>query len=38
MNAALESMIKDCTFTKIRERFLKISVLPAEAACLGKTP
>jgi ABC-type amino acid transport substrate-binding protein len=37
MNAALESMIKDCTFSKIREKYLQMSVLQAEASCLGKT-
>jgi ABC-type amino acid transport substrate-binding protein len=37
MDAALESMMKDCTFTKIRERYLPISVLAAEAPCLPKT-
>jgi arginine/ornithine transport system substrate-binding protein len=36
MNAALESMMKDCTFTKIREKYLQISVLKAEAPCLSK--
>jgi len=38
MNVALESMIKDCTLTKIRQKYLQISVLAAEAPCLGKTP
>ncbi len=37
MNAALESMMKDCTFTKIRQKYLQISVLKAEEHCLGKT-
>jgi arginine/ornithine transport system substrate-binding protein len=37
MNAALESMIKDCSFTRIRKQYLQITVLPAEAACAGKT-
>jgi arginine/ornithine transport system substrate-binding protein len=36
MNTALESMLKDCTFTKIREKYLKITVLAAEAPCVGK--
>jgi ABC-type amino acid transport substrate-binding protein len=36
MNVALESMIKDCTFTKIREHYLKITVLKAEEPCAGK--
>jgi arginine/ornithine transport system substrate-binding protein len=38
MNAALESMMKDCTFTKIREQYLQVAVLAAEAPCLGKSP
>ncbi|HET6236012.1 MAG TPA: transporter substrate-binding domain-containing protein [Acetobacteraceae bacterium] len=39
MNAALESMMKDCTFTKIREQYLQVPVLAAvEAPCLGKAP
>jgi arginine/ornithine transport system substrate-binding protein len=38
MNVALESMMKDCTFTKIRQKYLQISVLKTEAPCLGKTP
>jgi arginine/ornithine transport system substrate-binding protein len=37
MNSALESMMKDCTFTRIRQQYLQISVLKAEAPCLGKT-
>lgn len=36
MNVALELMIKDCTLTKIRQKYLQISVLKAEAPCLGK--
>jgi ABC-type amino acid transport substrate-binding protein len=36
MNVALDSMIKDCTLTKIRQKYLQISVLKAEAPCLGK--
>jgi arginine/ornithine transport system substrate-binding protein len=36
MNDALESMMKDCTFTKIRQKYLQISVLKAEAPCLEK--
>lgn len=38
MDAALASMMKDCTFTKIREKYLPTPVLPADAACVGKTP
>jgi arginine/ornithine transport system substrate-binding protein len=34
MDAALESMLKDCTYTRIRERYLPISVLAAEAPCV----
>ena len=37
MDTALESMIKDCTYTKIREHYLKITVLPAEEHCVTKT-
>jgi ABC-type amino acid transport substrate-binding protein len=38
MNTALESMMKDCTYTKIREHYLAVPVLPVEAHCVGKTP
>jgi ABC-type amino acid transport substrate-binding protein len=34
MNKALESIIADCTYTKLREQFIKFSILPAEAHCL----
>jgi len=34
MNKALTSMIADCTYTKLREQFIKFSILPAEAHCL----
>jgi arginine/ornithine transport system substrate-binding protein len=34
MDEALASIIKDCTYTKIREKYLKITTLPAEAACI----
>lgn len=34
MNEALASIIKDCTYTKIREKYLKITTLPAEAHCV----
>jgi ABC-type amino acid transport substrate-binding protein len=34
MNAALTAIIDDCTYTKIREKYLKFPILPAEARCL----
>jgi arginine/ornithine transport system substrate-binding protein len=34
MNAALAEIIKDCTYTKIREKYLKITTLPAEVPCV----
>jgi ABC-type amino acid transport substrate-binding protein len=34
MNTALTSIIADCTYTKLREQFIKFSILPAEAHCL----
>jgi arginine/ornithine transport system substrate-binding protein len=34
MNKALASLIDDCTYTKIRDRFIKFPILPAEAHCL----
>ena len=34
MNTALESMFKDCTYTRIREKYLKVAVLAAEAHCV----
>lgn len=37
MNVALESMIKDCSLTKIRQKYLQIPALKAEEHCLGKT-
>jgi arginine/ornithine transport system substrate-binding protein len=36
MNAALESMMKDCTFTKIREKYLTVPVVKTEGPCIGK--
>lgn len=33
MNAALSSMLADCTFTHIRERFVPIAIIPAESRC-----
>lgn len=37
MNKALSSLIEDCTYTKIRERFIKFPILPAEAHCLKRS-
>jgi hypothetical protein len=34
MNAALTSIIEDCTYTKLRSQFIQFSILPAEAHCL----
>jgi arginine/ornithine transport system substrate-binding protein len=34
MNKALASLIEDCTFTKIRDQFIKFPILPAESHCL----
>jgi hypothetical protein len=34
MDAALESKLKDCIYTRIREHYLRISVLAAEAPCV----
>lgn len=34
MDDALESIIKDCTYTSIRKKYLSISTLPAEKPCL----
>jgi ABC-type amino acid transport substrate-binding protein len=34
MNAALTAIIDDCTYTKIREQFLKFPILPAEKKCV----
>lgn len=34
MNAALTTIIDDCTYTKIRERWIKFPILPGEAHCL----
>lgn len=36
MNAAITSMIEDCTYTKIRKAYLDITTLPADAACIAK--
>jgi arginine/ornithine transport system substrate-binding protein len=34
MNTALTSMIADCSYTHLREQFIKFSILPAKAHCL----
>jgi ABC-type amino acid transport substrate-binding protein len=34
MNKALASLIEDCTYTKIRDRFINFPILAAEAHCL----
>jgi ABC-type amino acid transport substrate-binding protein len=34
MNAALTAIIDDCAYTKIREKYVKFKILPAEAHCL----
>lgn len=36
MNAALEAMLADCTFTKIRAQYLSVPISPDEAACVAK--
>ncbi|MCS0504881.1 transporter substrate-binding domain-containing protein [Ancylobacter mangrovi] len=36
MNTALKSMIDDCTFTKIREKFVPVAIIPGEKACVDK--
>ena len=36
MDAALGSIIEDCTYTKIRKAYLNITTLPEEAACVAK--
>ncbi len=36
MNAAITSMLEDCTFTKIREKYLSVAIIPAEEHCLAK--
>lgn len=33
MNTALDSIIADCTFTKLREQFMTVQLLPEEDAC-----
>jgi len=34
MNAALTAIIDDCTYTKIRKKYVEFQILPAEAHCL----
>jgi arginine/ornithine transport system substrate-binding protein len=36
MNAALSSMMADCTFTTIRKQYIAFSLQPADAACADK--
>lgn len=36
MNAALKSMIADCTFTQIRAKFIPAAIVPGEQACIEK--
>ncbi|HMK79544.1 MAG TPA: transporter substrate-binding domain-containing protein [Xanthobacteraceae bacterium] len=38
MNAALKAMIADCTFTRIREKFIPTPIVPGESACAQKKP
>ncbi|WP_256988431.1 transporter substrate-binding domain-containing protein [Bordetella genomosp. 9] len=33
MNQALDSIIRDCTFTKLRKKYMQVELLPEEAAC-----
>jgi arginine/ornithine transport system substrate-binding protein len=37
MNAALTAIIDDCTYTKIRTKYIGFPVLPAEAKCVKPT-
>lgn len=36
MDAALKSMLDDCTFTQIRKKYLSVPIVAAEAACVAK--
>lgn len=36
MNAALESMIADCTFSKIRAQYIAFPIMPGDAKCAAK--
>ena len=33
MNQAIDSIIRDCTFTKLRKKYMNVELLPEEAAC-----
>ena len=33
MNKALDTIIADCTFTKLRKQFMDVALLPEEEAC-----
>ena len=33
MNATLDTIIKDCTFTTLRKKYMEVALLPEEAAC-----
>jgi arginine/ornithine transport system substrate-binding protein len=37
MNVALTALIEDCTYTRIREKYVSFPVLPAEAHCVKPT-
>ncbi|WP_075215274.1 transporter substrate-binding domain-containing protein [Mongoliimonas terrestris] len=37
IDATLSEMIADCTYTKIRKKYLDITTMPADAACEAKT-
>ena len=34
VNAALDAIVADCTYTRIRERYIRFPVMPAEAPCV----
>lgn len=36
INATLNAMIADCSFTEIRARFVPVAIVPSEAACVAK--
>lgn len=33
MNQSIDSIIRDCTFTKLRKQYMEVELLPEEAAC-----
>lgn len=33
MNQTIDTIIKDCTFTKLRKQYMEVQLLPEEAAC-----